>query len=223
MMTILRLTRFTISSREFAGAYCTGRSHAFVIPEPALGGPAWARVDFLKVDLVVDMDSSGSAITSETDHMVLDFQGHTLRNVARQPFSSVPAGVSADERSHVVVRNGTVAGFWEGISLSEPFDAPTSFDRLVATSNAILMEDTGTAYRNNFVLQIAAGATAFSGGVDAGGNVSYGPAGVPTASKTRSNRAGTGPGRGPAPSRSSDRHFANACLSIVPQWAARSG
>lgn len=46
-------------------------------------------------------------------------------------------------------------------------------NRLVATSNGILMEDTGTAYRDNFVLQIPAGATAFSGGVDAGGNVSY--------------------------------------------------
>lgn len=212
----------------------------------------------LKADLVVDMDSSSSAIDIQTDHVVLDFQGHTLRNVARQPFSSVPVGVFAHERSHIVVRNGTVAGFWEGISLSEPFYASTSVNhlvedmrvydcqrigigvgghfsvvqgnvvenitgadethptglwlqgyghraidnevsrvngdeeasrwgirflagqdsvalgnRLVATNNGILMEDTGTAYRDNFVLQIPAGGTAFSGGVDVGGNVSY--------------------------------------------------
>lgn len=209
----------------------------------------------LKADLVVDMDYSGSAIRIDTDHVVLDFQGHTLRNVARQPLGSVPVGVFAHERSHIEVRGGTVAGFWEGISLAEPFYASTSINhrvedmrvydcqrigigvggqyavvrgnvvenvtgvdavdptgiwlqgyghravdnevsrvtgednrwgirflagqdsialgnRLVATGNGILMEETGTVYRDNFVLQIPAGADAYLGGIDGGGNFS---------------------------------------------------
>lgn len=212
----------------------------------------------LNRDFEVDMPTGGAAISIVSDHVVLDFQGHILRNVAPQPFSTDtnPIGVSAFEQSHVVVRNGTVAGFRVGIALDQPFGPSVSSDymvehmrvsdcqrtgigvggsfavvrdnvvvnitgsgesassglfigggtghrvldndvsrvtgggkanhwgirfveafdniatgnRMVATGNGILMDGTATVYRDNFVLQIPAGASAFSGGIDAGGN-----------------------------------------------------
>lgn len=212
----------------------------------------------LEDDFVVDMPTGGAAILIDTDHVVLDFQGHILRNSASQPFVGTnPIGVQAHEQSHIVVRNGTIQNFKTGVALAEPFfGVTTSFNhlvenmriydcqrfgigvggvnsvvrgnivehvtgttetfcsgidaaggghrvvdndisrvtlcgkhnnwgisfvagldnfaignRMVSTGNGISMDGTRTVYRDNIVLQLPGGGVAFSGGVDAGGNL----------------------------------------------------
>lgn len=201
----------------------------------------------------------GAAIEIQADHVILDLQGHLLRNTFPPEEGHAGTGVMAWERSHIVVRNGSIAGFWEGVSLGQAFFGPThsvnhlveemrvydcqrfgigvggigsvvrdnviwnihgigietdvtgifvsggahrilgneitrvvgaspnrwgirvlegvdsivADNRLVATHNGIDLDKTGSIYRDNFVGQLPSGNVAFSGGIDAGGNVTY--------------------------------------------------
>lgn len=200
-----------------------------------------------------------TAIAIESDHVILDLQGHLIRNTSLPEEGRLGQGVGAWERSHIVVRNGSIAGFWEGVSLGQEFGGVQSSvnhlvedlrvydcqrmgigvggsesvirnnvvqnihgigiesevsglfisgnrhrvigndvsritgenpsrwgirlleglhsvvigNRLTATRNGILMDKTDSVYRDNLVVEIASGNAAYSGGIDAGGNLSY--------------------------------------------------
>ena len=64
------------------------------------------------------------AIEIEADHVILDLRGHLIRNTTAPSNGQLGQGVLAWERSHIVVRNGSIAGFWEGVSLSQGFGGP---------------------------------------------------------------------------------------------------
>jgi hypothetical protein len=112
------------------------------------------------------LSPGASAIEIQADHVVLDFQGHVVRNTAApQPNGAI--GVRAWDRSHIVVRNGTLFRLLQGV------DSMVIGNRLVATWNGVWMNATGSVYRDNLVGQVPGGGTHFSGGIDAGGNVAY--------------------------------------------------
>jgi hypothetical protein len=114
------------------------------------------------------IDSFGvrTAILVQSDHVVIDFRGHLVINtdgLGGVPLSGYPMGVHASERSHVLVRNGTVAGFREGVSLSRPVGSTLSDNHLVEGMRvydcrrfgiAVYSED--SVVRNNVVYDIVA-------------------------------------------------------------------
>jgi hypothetical protein len=61
--------------------------------------------------------SSGNAITIESDNVLVDLDGYTLDN--RNAGNSTAAnGVYVNNRSNVVVRNGSIRGFYVGVFMS---------------------------------------------------------------------------------------------------------
>lgn len=81
----------------------------------------------LTSDFAVDLQG-GAAITVEADHVTVDLGGHTIEN---RDTTGIALGVYSWERSHVVVRNGTLVGFFEAVGLSGPFGTNLSRNHLV--------------------------------------------------------------------------------------------
>lgn len=130
-------------------------------------------------DFVVDMPTGGAAILIETDHVVLDFQGHILRNRASQPFVDTnPIGVQAHEQAHIVVRNGTIQNFREGVSLSQPFfGVSTSFNHLIENMRVYDSQRFGigigghnSVVRGNIVENVTGFTEGFCSGIGAAGS-----------------------------------------------------
>ena len=109
---------------------------------PALGAPADCRpikalpalidtpgLHCLTQDFETDL-FGGAAIEIQADHVTVDFQGHTIDNRAAGG-ETIALGVFSWERSHIVVRNGTLIGFEEAVGLSGPFDSQDSRNHLV--------------------------------------------------------------------------------------------
>ena len=249
-------TRFTLAAILLTSA---GAAGADCIPVKAPGVITAEGSYCLVEDFVGTIGPGGAAIQIEADHVVLDLQGHVIRNTFPPEKGHAGTGVMAWERSHIVVRDGSIAGFWEGVSLGQGFFGPTYSvnhlvegmrvydcqrfgigvggvgsvvrdnviwnihgigietdvtgifvsggahrvigneitrvvgashnrwgirilegvdsivvgNRLIATHNGIYLDKTGSVYRDNFVGQIPSGNVAFSGGIDAGGNVTY--------------------------------------------------
>jgi hypothetical protein len=72
-------------------------------------------------DLVMD-DGQGSgtvAIYIDADHVVLDFNGYSLRRLPVNMGWTTSTGVFAHQRSHITIRNGTIRNFSVGIYLQE--------------------------------------------------------------------------------------------------------
>lgn len=72
----------------------------------------------------------GAAIDVQADNVTIDFQQFSIDNRA-VGWGTSAFGVSALERSDVVVRNGTLFGFFEGVVLSGPLNVQTSNNHLV--------------------------------------------------------------------------------------------
>jgi hypothetical protein len=68
----------------------------------------------LAADLTHGGDS-GAAVLIEADDVVIDLDGHTL--TGSNHTSTAAVGVLAADRQHVVIRDGTVTGFYFGIDL----------------------------------------------------------------------------------------------------------
>ena len=66
-----------------------------------------------------------TAIAIESDHVILDLQGHLIRNTAKPVDAIGGVAVHSLGHSHIVVRNGSISGFWEGVVLTEPSSGPT--------------------------------------------------------------------------------------------------
>lgn len=247
----LALAAVLLASAGAAAADCIPVKAPTVIDRPG----SYCLVE----DFEGEVGPGGAAIEIRADHVTLDLQGHLLRNTFPPEKGHAGTGVMAWERSHVVVRDGSVAGFWEGVSLGQGFFGPTYSvnhlvegmrvydcqrfgigvggigsvvrdnviwnihgigietdvtgifvsggahrvlgneitrvvgashnrwgirilegvdsivvgNRLIATHNGIDLDKTGSVYRDNFVGQLPSGNVAFSGGIDAGGNVVY--------------------------------------------------
>lgn len=89
----------------------------------------------LQRDWDLDLFGGGFAIEIRSDYVVVDFQGHQVRNLPGLVVGEIgwaTYGVYAWERSHIAVRNGTLAGFRYGIVISEEAeDGTTSRNHLV--------------------------------------------------------------------------------------------
>ena len=88
------------------GAYCLKKSLTFA------GGHRTIAVGSTDVPI----DFGGTAILVGANDVVIDFRGHALDGTPAGPLSDA-VGVRAHGRRNVTLRNGTIRGFHEGISL----------------------------------------------------------------------------------------------------------
>jgi hypothetical protein len=109
---------------------------ACLLPLPAAAADGCRLIDSLPVTikepgrycLVRDFEtdfSGGPAIEVEADRVTIDLQGHAIDNTRVGP--NYASGVFSWERSHVAVRNGSLAGFRWGIALSGPFGTDAGY------------------------------------------------------------------------------------------------
>jgi hypothetical protein len=112
----------------------------------------------LVCDFQTDLDV-GAAITVDADNVTIDFQQFSIDNRSAG-WGTGAIGVQAYERSDVVVRNGTLMGFFEGVSLSGPLGVQTSNNHLVedmriaySIRNGIGINGFGSVVRRNVVYE----------------------------------------------------------------------
>lgn len=74
--------------------------------------------------------AGGAAIWVDSDDVTVDLRGHAIDNSGAAPGNGA-LGIASWERSRVVVRNGAITGFWEGVSLSGPSGTQLSENHLV--------------------------------------------------------------------------------------------
>ena len=109
-------------------------------------------------DFELDM-VGGAAIEVRADRVTVDLQGHLVDNT--RAWGNDAVGVFAWERTHVVVRNGSLAGFREGVALSGPAGNSTSAFHLVegmrisrSTRSAVGIEGRDSIIRGNTILEV---------------------------------------------------------------------
>ena len=109
-------------------------------------------------DFELDM-VGGAAIEVRNDRVTIDLQGHLIDNT--RAWGNDAVGVFAWERTHVVVRNGSLAGFREGVALSGPAGNSTSAFHLVegmrisrSTRSAVGIEGRDSIVRGNTILEV---------------------------------------------------------------------
>ena len=117
-------------------------------------------------DWDLEMTTGGRAIVVASDDVVLDFRGHLVRNRPGLDGASLPGypiGVLAIGHANVVVRDGALAGFRDGIVLSEPDGPSLSRNHLVegmriydCRRNGIAVRGGHSVVRNNVVSDIVA-------------------------------------------------------------------
>ena len=100
--------------------------------------------------------ASGIAIDIQANNVVLDLNGHKLGNLGAGPGTRA-AGISAGNHTNITIRNGTVRGFYTGITLTS--NTPTSGGHIVEniradlnTFTSIRVTGTGNIIRNNLVV-----------------------------------------------------------------------
>lgn len=103
----------------------------------------------------------GAAIEVRADRVTIDLQGHLIDNTRNRPNDAM--GVFAWERSHVTVRNGSLAGFREGVALSGPAGTSASAFHLVeglrvtdSSRSAIGINGRDSIVRGNTVINVFA-------------------------------------------------------------------
>jgi len=111
----------------------------------------------LKGNLGTDM-AMGNAIEIATNNVVLDLNGFKLGGLAAGP-STWATGIYADQRQNIVIRNGTVRGFFHGIFLGDYGSMTTSQGHLVEDIRAdmnksvgIWVRGQGNILRNNQIV-----------------------------------------------------------------------
>lgn len=116
-----------------AGAEVLGEAGCRVLELPAVISEPGHYC--LERDWDLDLFGGGFAIEIRSDHVVVDFQGHQVRNLPGLVVGEIgwaTYGVFAWDRSHIVVRDGTIAGFRYGIAISQDTEgASTSRNHLV--------------------------------------------------------------------------------------------
>jgi hypothetical protein len=95
-----------------AGAVEVGEAGCYVLELPAVISEPGHYC--LERDWDLDFPWGGMAIEIRSDHVVVDFQGHQVRHLPGLVvggLGSTTYGVYAWNQSHIVVRNGALAGF----------------------------------------------------------------------------------------------------------------
>jgi hypothetical protein len=96
--------------------------------------------------------TTGVAIRIDSDDVVLDLNGLTLDGRAAGPATEA-VGVSAAGHGNLVVRNGTIRGFFSGVQLAAASSATVESIRAVGnTVFGIAVEGTGLRVRGNEVV-----------------------------------------------------------------------
>jgi len=107
--------------------------------------------------------SAGAAISITADDVALNLAGFTLDGSAAGP-ATAAVGIQGLERSNVTVRNGTVRGFENGVSLSGPGGGGHDVHRIRAEGNTrvgIRAGGVGSTVRNCQVLNTGGAASGF--------------------------------------------------------------
>lgn len=129
----LIFTAFAAAPAQAASACRPIDDLPYVIGEPGLY--------CLTRDFAVDLPG-GAAIEVQADHVTIDLAGFTLDNRAAGRESSA-AGIFSWERANIVVRDGSVIGFHEGIALSGPFGGNSSYNHRVENVRVAESRETG--------------------------------------------------------------------------------
>ena len=128
-----------------AGAVELGEAGCHVLELPAVISEPGHYC--LERDWDLDLFGGGFAIDIRSDYVVVDFQGHQVRNVpglVPGEYGWATYGVYAWERSHIAVRNGLLAGFRYGVVLSEETkDGTVSRNHLVEGMRIHFCQRTG--------------------------------------------------------------------------------
>ena len=115
--------------------------------------------------------TSGNAIDIQTNNVVLDLNGYKLGGLAAGP-GTTTYGIHAVDRQNIILKNGTIRGFFAGIAL---LDTGVSQGHLVEDMRAdqntyvgIQVSGSGNIIRNNQVVATS-GTTAFGANANAYG------------------------------------------------------
>jgi len=96
---------------------------------------------------------SGAAITINADNVTLDLNGFTLSPLATAPTLTL-VGVSAAGRRNVIVKNGTIRGFYKGVSITGAGSGHL-VEGILSDANTfagIWVEGAGASVRNSRIL-----------------------------------------------------------------------
>ena len=117
-------------------------------------------------DLATAM-TTGNAIDIQTSNVVIDLNGHKLGGLAAG-VGTQANGIHAEQRKNITIRNGTVRGFMNGISLYDTFPY-TSAAHLIENIRADFNTQTGIlVYGQASIIQA-------NQVVSTGGTTAYGP------------------------------------------------
>jgi hypothetical protein len=113
--------------------------------------------------------TAGNAITINTNNVVLDLNGYKIGGLAAGPGTNAN-GIYAEQRQNIIIKNGTVRGFYAGINLYDASPLTTSQGHIIEdiradmnTHTGIGVSGRGNIIRNNQVVD--------TGGAPGGGNV----------------------------------------------------
>jgi nitrous oxidase accessory protein NosD len=126
---------------------------------------------------------SGSAITITVNNVTIDLNGYKLGNLAAGT-DTLAAGIFANQKKNITIKNGTIRGFFNGIFLNDVSPYTASSGHLIEdiradgnTQIGIWVAGTGNVIQNNQVVSTG-GSTAeidLEPVVDAFGIVHIGP------------------------------------------------
>ena len=139
--------------------------------------------------------TSGTAIDIQTNNVVLDLNGFKLGGLAAG-FGTTANGIYANHRQNITIKNGTVRGFFKGISLAGSSSQGHVVEDIRADQNTetgIYVVGSGHIVRNNQVVATG-GTTAYGANAPAHGifaHVSSGPQVINNA-VTNTFKQGTG-------------------------------
>lgn len=111
----------------------------------------------LTSDLTTAM-TTGNAIEIQANNVVIDLNGHSLSGQAAG-LGTHAVGIYAFQWKNIVIRNGTVSGFYRGIFLNDDYPNTTSQSHLIEGVRAVMnpytgihVEGLGCIIRNNQVV-----------------------------------------------------------------------
>jgi len=110
--------------------------------------------------------ATGVALRIEANDVVLDLNGFTLSGKAAGPASTVDA-IQAGSRSGLIIRNGTITGFYRGVVIQGTSSHACLIERLLLydlTYEGIRAEGWGHIIRGNRLLNITGNPDAAAGG-----------------------------------------------------------
>lgn len=156
--------------------------------------------------------TSGNAITIEANSVVLDLRGHKLAGSAGS--SSNANGIIAGHRKYVVVKNGTVRGFFIGVGLLGNTSTANIIEGITSDASryvGLWTDGTGGIIRHNVIVNTG-GTTIFGANADVAAIVALGSGVVVDNDIVRVVGTGTGTGEGVITSGDvliADNRFAN--------------